>query len=350
MFLTAAATASFPHRYSQDEICSWVEKHAESERGAEWIRSLFQNTGVKYRAFALPTEEIARPRDFGERNALFTEHAPRLLQPAIAKALHQANLAPFDVEALVTVTSSGFMTPSLDAHLLNICGFPAKALRLPLVGLGCAGGVSGLAHAVAWATGHQKRNVVFAAIELNSLTYRPGDATKVNSIGVALFGDGAAAVVCRGDAHVGWKAVASASYTLPQSTDLMGWDMSDDGYGLILSEDVPEAVGEMAPRPLCRFLEENGLTQKEVRKWLIHSGGPKILSQLSESTGIGGEPIDRSRRGLAAHGNLSSCSVLYSLADMLTEPAATGDTCCCLAFGPGFSMEMILLKYQNNSA
>lgn len=347
MFLTAAATASFPHRYSQDEICTWVEKRTSDARSEEWIRNLFRNTGVEYRAFALPLEEIAKPREFGERNALFTEHAPHLLQPAIAKALQQANLKPTDVDAVVTVTSSGFMTPSLDAHLINICGFPPETLRLPIVGLGCAAGISGLSHAIAWANGRQQHNVVFAAIELNSLTYRPGDAAKVNSIGAALFGDGAAVVVCRGDVHGGWKYAASASYTLPQSTDLMGWDMAADGYGLILSEDVPDAVAEMAPKPLRRFLEENALTQSDLKKWVIHPGGPKILSRLSEATGLTGEPIDRSRRGLAAHGNQSSCSALYSLADLLTEPAHVGDTCCCLAFGPGFSMEMLLLKYQS---
>lgn len=344
MFIASAASAAFPYRYSQDEICEWVVARAAPAQNGEWVRAVFKKAQVEYRAFAIPLDEIARPRDFGERNALFTEHAPRLLQPVIAKALHEAGLAPSHVDALVTVTSSGFMTPSLDAYLINECRFPEDTLRLPVVGLGCAAGVSGLAHAMRWASGAHCTNVVMAAIELNSLTYRPGDVTKVNGVGAALFGDGAAAVVCRSDAGGGWKYVDAASASLSQSTDLMGWDMAADGYGLILSEDVPEAVAEMSPKPLQQFLERNGLRQGDVDRWILHPGGPKILAALSSVTGLEGDPVARSRRGLAQHGNLSSCSVLYALSDTLSEPTLPGQSLCLLSFGPGFSMEMLLLR------
>lgn len=347
MYLVSAATATFPYRYSQDEICDWVVARTASPRDQKWVREVFKNTRVDYRSFALPMEEIARPRDFGERNALFTEHAPRLLKPAIDKALRQAGVEAGQVGALVTATSSGFLTPSLDAHLLNDCHLSASCLRLPVVGLGCAAGVSALAHAMRWAAGAGRQVVVLANIELNSLTYRLNDSTKVNFIAAALFGDGASAVVCRSDLRGGWKFVDAASYTLPKSQDLMGWDMAADGYGLILSEDVPEAVAEMAVEPLKQFLKKNDLQQEGVDRWLIHPGGPKILAALSETTGLSGEPIERSLRGLAQHGNMSACSVMYALADMLTEPAHPGQTCCLLAFGPGFSMEMLLLKYQS---
>lgn len=346
MFLVSAATATFPHRYSQDEICDWVVGRAVSPKNQAWIREVFKNTRVDYRSFVLPIEEIARPRDFGERNALFAEHAPRLLKSVIDRALQQAGVGANAVGALVTATSSGFLTPSLDAHLLNDCHLPASCLRLPVVGLGCAAGVSVLAHAMRWATGTGREVVVLANIELNSLTYRLNDSTKVNFIGAALFADGASAVVCRSDVRGGWKFVDAASFTLPKSQDLMGWDMAADGYGLILSEDVPEAVAEMAVEPLKRFLESNDLKQEDVGRWIIHPGGPKILAALSETTGLTGEPIERSLRGLAQHGNMSACSIMYALADMLTEPAHAGQTCCLLAFGPGFSMEMLLLKYQ----
>ena len=345
MFITSVAVAKLPYLYSQDEICEWYVKQSAGILDASWVRGMFAATEVQGRRFILPLEEIVKPRDFGERNGLFLEHAPHLLQQTVSAALDKASLDGADVEALATVTSSGFLTPSLDSYVMNDTHLADATRRLPLVGLGCAAGVSGLAHAVNWAKGAGCQNVILAAIELNSLTYRPQDIDKVNAVGAALFADGAAAVACRADVNCGWKLMASGSYTLPKSTDLMGWDMDANGYGLILSEDVPEAVAEMAPENLRRFLEQHGLMQNQVKNWVIHPGGPKILSALEESTRLPVVAIQRSRDGLARYGNLSSCSVLYSLADFIQEPAKHGDHAMCVAFGPGFSMEMVLLRY-----
>jgi alkylresorcinol/alkylpyrone synthase len=346
MFLTSVATAKLPHIYSQDEICEWYVKQSAGILDAAWLRSVFAATLVQNRRFVLPLEEIVKPRDFGERNRLFLEHAPHLLQLTVTDALKKSSLEGAAVQALATVTSSGFLTPSLDSYVINEAHLSDSTRRLPMVGLGCAAGVSGLAHAVNWAKGAGCQNVVLAAIELNSLTYRPQDIDKVNAVGAALFADGAATVVCRADVACGWKFVGSSSTTLPKSTDLMGWDMDANGYGLILLEDVPEAVAEMAPDNLRRFLEQHGLTPHQIKNWVLHPGGPKILTALQKTTGLPDAAIQRSRDGLARHGNLSSCSVLYALAEFIQEPAKHGDHAMCVAFGPGFSMEMLLLKYQ----
>jgi alkylresorcinol/alkylpyrone synthase len=345
MFLTSIATAKLPYVYSQDEICEWYVKQSAGVLDAAWVRSMFEATEVQGRRFVLPLEEIVKARDFGERNGLFLEYAPHILQGTLSAALDKAGLDVADVQALATVTSSGFLTPSLDSYVINDAHLSDHTRRLPIVGLGCAAGVSGLAHAINWATGAGCQNVILAAIELNSLTYRPQDIDKVNAVGAALFADGAAAVVCRADATCGWKLTGSGSYTLSKSTDLMGWNMDANGYGLILLEDVPEAVAEMTPDNLRRFLEQQGLTQTQIKSWVLHPGGPKILSALAKATQLPDAAIQRSRDGLARYGNLSSCSVLYSLAEFIQEPAKHGDHAMCVAFGPGFSMEMVLLRY-----
>lgn len=345
MFIASATSAQLPYAYSQDEICEWYVTQSSGILKASWLRAMFAATRVQERRFVLPLEEIVKPRDFGERNALFLEHAPCILQPVLTESIQKADLTPSGVEALLAVTSSGFLTPSLDAHLINEANLPETTRRMPLVGLGCAAGVSGLAHAVNWAKGAGCQNVAFAAIELNSLTYRPQDVDKVNAVGAALFADGAAAVVCRSDVKRGWKFIGSGSTTLPKSTDLMGWDMDANGYGLVLSEDVPGAVAEMAPGNLRDFLNQHGLTQNQVTEWVLHPGGPKILAALQQSTQLPDSAIQRSLDGLARYGNLSSCSVLYSLAHFIQEPATHGDTAVLVALGPGFSMELILLKY-----
>lgn len=346
MFIASVATAKFPHVYSQNEICEWYVKQSSGVLEPSWVRAMFAATRVQDRRFVLPLEEIVKSRDFGERNRLFLEHAPRVVQSVLTESIQKAGLLSSDVDALVTVTSSGFLTPSLDAYLINEANLSETTRRLPMVGLGCAAGVSGLAHAVNWAKGSGCRNAVLTAIELNSLTYRPQDIDKVNAVGAALFADGAAAVVCRRDVKKGWKFIASGSATLPKSTDLMGWEMDSNGYGLILSEDVPEAVAEMAPGNLRAFLNQHGLTQNQVTEWVLHPGGPKILAALQQSTQLPDAAIQRSLDGLARYGNLSSCSVLYSLAHFIQEPAVHGDTAVLVALGPGFSMELVLLKYM----
>lgn len=345
MFLLSAVAVRLPYAYSQDEICEWYISQVGDALDASWLRDMFAATQVRGRRFVLPLEEIVRPRDFGERNNFFLEHAPALLRAAVLEALQKATLAPSDVDALATVTSSGFLTPSLDAHLINEANLPETTRRLPMLGLGCAAGVSGLAHAVNWAKGAGCKNVVLGAIELNSLTYRPQDVDKVNAVGAALFADGAAVLVCRADVTRGWKLVGSGSYTLPKSTDLMGWDMAADGYGLILSESVPDAVAEMATETLKRFLHQNGVAQDQINEWILHPGGPKILSALAKTTTLPESAFRRSLDGLSRYGNMSSCSVLYALAEFLQEPAKAGNHAVLLAFGPGFSMEMVLLKY-----
>ncbi len=345
MFITAIRAAQLPYAYSQEEICEWYVKQSAGILEESWVRSMFAATRVQGRRFVLPLAEIVKPRDFGERNALFLEHAPRILQMMLTESLQKTGLASSDVQALATVTSSGFLTPSLDSYLINEAHLPSATRHMSLVGLGCAAGVSGLAHAMDWAKGAGCRNVMLAAIELNSITYRPQDIDKVNAIGAALFADGAAVVVCRSDVTYGWKKMASGSYTLFKSTDLMGWDMDADGFGLILSEDVPEAVAEIAPAALRNFLQQQGLTQDRIKEWILHPGGPKILAALARTARFPEAAIRRSLDGLIRYGNLSSCSILYSLAEFLEAPANPGDHAMLVAFGPGFCMEMVLLKY-----
>ncbi|PIR21379.1 MAG: hypothetical protein COV45_01135 [Deltaproteobacteria bacterium CG11_big_fil_rev_8_21_14_0_20_47_16] len=345
MFIASVATAIFPYTYAQSEICDWYLKYAPAEIDATWVRGMFTSTQVKQRSFAIPLEEVVASMGFGVRNKRFRELAPKIITPLIHQALQDAGLSTKDVGALAAITSSGFLTPSLDADIINAAGLPTNTRRLPIVGLGCAAGVSGLAHATAWAKGLDVDVLVMVAAEFQSLTYLPSDARKVNVIGAALFADGAAVVVCKRNATKGWQVVSSTTYTKPETTYLMGWDMTAEGFGLILSEDVPSSIAKMAPKPLAEFLSRHDLTQEKVDHWILHPGGPKILEELAKATGLDG-PVNESLRGLAAHGNMSSCSVLVSLAQFITQPAKKDEHTMMVSFGPGFSMEMLLLKYR----
>ncbi len=345
MFISSVATATFPYQYSQNEICAWYLNHRPEGIEESWVRAIFAGTCVHQRSFVVPLDDVVSPMDFGVRNSRFRELATPVLTPLIHEALKSAGLTSQDVGALATITSSGFLTPSLDSDLIHATGLPAATRRMPIVGLGCAAGVSGLAHAAAWAKGYGVETLVFASAEFQSLTYLPNDNRRVNVIGAGLFADGAAVVVCRRNAKTGWKIVDSATHMLPKSSYLMGWDICAEGFGLVLSEDVPSAIAKMAPAPLTEFLKRSSLTQTQVNHWLLHPGGPKILTELAEATGLHGDPIDAAFKGLAEHGNMSSCSVLYRLHDFLAQPAKSGETTMLVSFGPGFSMEMVLLQY-----
>lgn len=346
MFLVAAAPGTLPYRYSQDELCTWYTQQARGILDAAWLREVFANTRVQHRNFTLPLSDVATPRDFGARNTLYIQLAPEFLASAVRAVCQKAHGELSQLQALTTITSTGFLTPSIAARLVDYMDLAADTLHLPIIGLGCAGGVSGLAHSINWMRGHNVKVGIATAIELSTLTYQPDVIDKKSAIAAALFGDGVAAVLCRSDVAQGWEYIDSASCLRPRSQYLMGWDMTAQGYGLILSEEVPDVVPQMAPVHLAKFLARHHLTQAEIAHWILHPGGPKILNALSESTGLTGTPIDVSFHGLAQHGNMSSCSVLYSLADFLDRPAAHGDWACMVSFGPGFAMEMLLLRYR----
>ncbi len=327
---------------------AWGEVHFNPER----LEALHRAVQVSGRHLALPLAAYRDLRTFAERNDAWTTAAVDLGEIAVRDALARAGLSPTDVDHLVFVTTTGIATPSVDARLVDRLGLRRDVRRSPLFGLGCAGGAAGLSRASDLLAAVPEGVAVLLSVELCSLTLQRDDLSIPNIIASGLFGDGAAAVVLTGGARDpsgaenGPALVASASSFYPGTERVMGWDVVDSGFKVVLSARVPDVVREYVALDVDAFLAAQGLSRSEIRHWIAHTGGPKVLQAFETTLGLPEAALARSWRSLREIGNLSSASVLFVLGELLAsgEPES-GDFGLLLAMGPGFCSELVLLRW-----
>jgi len=361
------ATAYPPFVMKQDEVLRKAAAvFGHKPELMQRMAKSYGNAGVKQRNSCVPLEWYAAPHGWPERMRLFEENALKLLTEAGQKVLAAAGVSPADVAATVTVSSTGIVTPSLDSLLQAPLGLAPGVQRLPVFGLGCAGGVIGLSRAAAMARAQPGRWVLFLCTELCGLTFRPADDSKANIIGTTIFGDGAAAVLLRcapssrADRHGpdaishGKDAVLHGSspvlahihawgeYTWPQTRDIMGWSVEDDGLGVIFSRSIPNLVRDNMREVTDSFLCEHGLRQDDINGLIVHPGGEKVLEALESAYGLSPGGLIHARDVLAEHGNMSAVTVLA----VLEKTLQSGDKGRHLmtALGPGFSVGMCLMQ------
>lgn len=314
------------------------------------LEQLHRSVKVRGRHLAVPPEEYAPLDTFAKRNAVWTKVALELGEEAIRGVLDEAGLEPRDVDHIFFTTVTGIAVPSIDARLANKLGFRSDVKRTPIFGLGCVAGTAGVARAADYLRGHPGEVAVVLAVELCSLTLQRDDRSIANLIASALFGDGAAAVLLGGadrSARAKGPAVAaSRSIFYPDTEGVMGWELVDGGFRVILSGDVPEMARANTGRDVDAFLGSLELGRADIRHWVCHTGGPRVLEAFEESLGIPREALARSWRSLEECGNLSSASVLLVLEDLLaSRSAAPGDKGLMLSMGPGFCAEQVLLEW-----
>jgi alkylresorcinol/alkylpyrone synthase len=317
----------------------------------ERLMPVFANAGIATRYSCVPLEWYERDHGWAERNRLYLEHAVDLLERTARQALAAAGIEAADVDAIVTVSTTGIATPSLDALLMERIALRRDITRLPIFGLGCAGGVLGLARAATLAREAPGSRVLFLVVELCALTFRKIDQTKSNIIAAALFGDGAAAVVIgprpAGQAGAALPAIGAAGeYTWPASLDVMGWRIEDDGLGVMFSRDIPTLVRTQFRAALDMFLAKNGRTLAEIEAFVCHPGGIKVIAALEEAFSIPAGTLDAAREVLRDYGNMSAATVLFVLERML-RPTSTGGSLprelLLTALGPGFTAAFLTL-------
>jgi alkylresorcinol/alkylpyrone synthase len=311
---------------------------------------LHRGTTVRSRTMALPLEEYGRLDGFGAANDAFIATALDLGGSAVRGALRAAGLSPADVDLLVFTSVTGIATPSVDARLAGRLGLRPDVKRIPLFGLGCVGGAAGLARVHDHLLGRPGDVAVLLSVELCSLTFQRDDASMANLVAAGLFGDGAAAVVLVGagrtDAAPGPTVVDSRSHLYPDTGHVMGWDITNSGFKVVLDPSVPEVVRRHLPDDVGGFLGDHGLKPEDVTAWVCHPGGPKVLEAVQESLELPDEALDVTWRHLADVGNLSSSSVLHVLRDTLAvRRPPPGTPGLLLAMGPGFCCELVLLRW-----
>jgi alkylresorcinol/alkylpyrone synthase len=355
--IAGVASALPEHRYPQAVITAALKRHWNgSLERPELLDRLHARARVEYRHLAFPLEQYARFGNWGETNSAWLEIAPELGMRAIDGALERAGLRRQDLDALFVVSITGVASPSLDARLINLMRLRSDIKRTPIFGVGCVGGALGLTRAADYVLAYPGHAAALLSVELCSLTIQRDDRSTANLISTGLFGDGAAAVIVTGSQRSADQAPSSSptgphilgcrSVFYPDSEDVMGWDISQDGFRVVLSPRLPEIIKRHLAGDVDAFLETFGLTRNDIGNWLIHTGGPKVLEAIQDALGLYERELERSWECLRRCGNLSSASVLLVLEDVIMQHRpAPGTLGVLLAMGPGFCSEMILVRW-----
>jgi len=254
--------------------------------------------------------------------------------------LEEAHLSRDDIDAIVVVSTTGIATPSLDAILVERLHLRRDIARLPIFGLGCAGGVSGLMRAADIAKAHPGAKVLFLVVELCTLTFRRDDLSKSNIVGAALFGDGAAGLILSCDATN--VLGAGGEYTWPASLDIMGWEVEKDGLKALFSKNIPALVASDFRAILLEFLRRRDLKLKDFSEFACHPGGAKVLYALEQALGLEDGGLAESRMVLRDYGNMSAATVLFVL-ERMKDRLADQET-LVTSLGPGFSSAFLVIK------
>jgi alkylresorcinol/alkylpyrone synthase len=342
--ILAIATAVPPHRLDQGNVVARVEQLFGRSPDFERLVQVYANSGIDCRYSVKPFEWFDEPHDWPDRNRAYLAGALELIETAAGGALDRAGVGLDEVGAIVTVSTTGIATPALDTLLMARMRFPRHVERLPIFGLGCAGGALGLGKAAALAAAMPDKAVLFLVVELCTLQFRRDDLSRSNIVATALFGDGAAAAVLRCDRHArGPAIIARGEHTWPNSLDIMGWDVAEDGLKAIFSRDIPRLVTtELAP-VVRDFLTRNGMTLGDIARFVCHPGGPKVIDAYEAVFGPGFPGAAEARQSLRDYGNMSAVSVMFVLERMLAEDERQRGRLLLTALGPGFSAGFVML-------
>ncbi len=342
---TAFPQYYFTQREVVDALKNYWDKGAEC---AHIIERLFFRTGVEGRYYCRPLQEYQGLDTWGKMNDVWIEVAEQLGERAIDCVLKTSGVGRDKVGALFFVSVTGVSSPSIDARLANKMNLNPNLKRNPIFGLGCVAGAAGLARAADYVRAYPDQIALLLSVELCSLTWQRGDTNPAALIASGLFGDGAVAVLIAG-ANVnlpGPRLVASTQVLYPDTQNVMGWKVSEKGFQVILSPDVPKVVRENLGRDVDGFLATQGLTRADVDSWIMHTGGPKVLEATEEALNLNNGELDVSWQALKRVGNISSGSVLVVLDEVMkNRRPAPGSRSILAAMGPGFCSEMSLLEW-----
>ena len=351
----ASAASAFPeHYYSQKVLLERLQDYWGPElKNPLLLARLHRNVTVDGRYLAIPAEQYVDIKTWGQANDIWIRVAQELGEKALCLALHNAGLEPSDLGCLLFTTVTGVASPSIDALLINRMKLPTNIRRTPIFGLGCVAGAAGIARASDYVRAYPKQAAALVSVELCSLTLQREDLSVANLISSGLFADGAAAVIVTSAEFEapereipGPKILATRSVFYPSTEDMMGWNISEKGFRIILSTEVPTLIRENLGRDVDAFLADNGHKRSELKSFVLHTGGPKVLDASADALGLHNGQLDASWDCLRKVGNLSSASVLCVLEDVMKnrrpEPGSLG---LLAAMGPGFCSELLLLQW-----
>src|SRR6266478_4459067 len=290
----AGAGSAFPrHYYPQAVLLAALRTYWEGQiENPRILDQLHTHAGVDGRHLVLPMERYYGLKNFGEFNRVWIEAAQELGEQAICRAMTRAGLELSQIGALFFVSVTGVASPSIDARLINRMKLPVNIRRTPIFGLGCVAGAAGIARANDYVRAYPTQAAALVSVELCSLTLQREDLSVANLISSGLFADGAAAVIVTGPEFessdpevVGPKILATRSVFYPSTEEMMGWNISEKGFRIILSTEVPTLIRENLGRDVDAFLADNGHKRADLQSWVLHTGGPKVLEASADALG-----------------------------------------------------------------
>ncbi len=346
----ATAASAFPkHYYSQQFLLAKLQEYwGDRLRNPQMLARLHRSVAVEGRYLAMPCEKYNDLNTWGHANDVWIQVAQELGEQALCRALLEAQLDRARLGALFFTSVTGISSPSIDALLINRMGLPANIRRVPIFGLGCVAGAAGIARAADYVRAYPSQAAALVSVELCSLTIQRDDLSVANLISSGLFGDGSAAVIVTGSelSADGPEILATRSIFYPQTEQMMGWKVSEKGFRIVLSPEVPILIRERLGPDVDQFLADHGHTRSEIGSWVLHTGGPKVLEATAAALDLHNGQLDASWDCLKRVGNLSSASVLVVLEDVMKnrrpEPGTLG---LLAAMGPGFCSELVLLQW-----
>ena len=341
--ILSLATASPPFVLDQAKALS-VARDVLAADFPEFERMsmVFSSAGIRQRQLARPVDWYRQPRSFADRTIAYLECACDLFVEAATRALDAAGLAACAIDTIVTASSTGIATPSLEARVMGRMGFRPDVMRVPVFGLGCAAGASGLGLAAKLAQASPGSVVLFVTVELCSLAFRFQDVGKADIIATALFGDGAAAAIVRtGDE--GFAAITgSAQTTWADTLDIMGWRIEEAGLAVVLNRAIPTFARQHMRAAMDQMLAGQGLAVGDIDRFICHPGGAKVVDAIEHALALGQGALDHERDVLADHGNMSAPTALFVL-DRVRQ-GGMPPMSVLAALGPGFTMSTVTLR------
>ncbi len=349
----AGVTTAVP-RHKLEQIA--VKHFAQNIFGAnaERLLPVFDNALIDSRYFVSDMEWFAREHSFTEANDLFIQASLDLTQQAVVALADRCSISTEDFDVIFFVSTTGLSTPSIDARLFNRISLNPHIKRIPIWGLGCAGGAGGIARAFDYLKAYPNHRGLVVSVELCSLAFQINDRRKSNIIATALFGDGAAACLVVGDdvpisengmSHP--SIVGSLSTIYPETLDVMGWRITSSGFEIVLSKDIPTIVTSLVKENVDELLTTHNVRAGDVHHYIAHPGGAKVMEAYTEALDLKNGDLGHSFAVLREYGNMSSTTVFFILERYLRKTKQqSGEYGLVSALGPGFSSELVLLKWD----
>jgi len=346
----ASVASAFPENYYDQQVLTDALKNDWRHRlpNPDILDRLDESMKVEGRYLVHTLDFYENLTTWGQANNAWIDHALELGEEALCKALHAAGMKPKELSAIYVTSVTGIAAPSIDARLVNRMGLSPNIKRIPIFGLGCVAGAAGIARAADYVHGYPDQAAALLSVELCSLTLQRDDLSMAHLISALLFGDGAAATIIVGSKRKsdGPEILATKSVFYPHTERVMGWDISEKGFRIVLSPEVPDTVVKHLGKDVDAFLAEQGHKRSDIKTWVMHTGGPKVLEATATALGLQEKDLAASWECLRKVGNISSTSVLLVLEDVyMNRRPEPGSLSILAAMGPGFCSELVLLRW-----